>query len=193
MLEKGVRRVKAINSAAQPIAGVAQSMQVGPFVGKTNLSVVVMDDFKLIFGLEFLRDTCSAVLPHVDSLMMLRAKPCIIPTLADQTREKNLSAMQFEKGCKQMDQEIELVPGTKPPARAPHQISQLELVELKKQLNDMLESGMIKPAKSSYGATILFQKKADGSLCMCCDYQALNKITVKNKYPMKGSSEPSQE
>ncbi|KAK4394443.1 hypothetical protein Sango_1598600 [Sesamum angolense] len=73
VLEKGVGRVKAINSAAQPIAGVAKSVliKVGPFKGKTNLSVVVMDDFKLILGLEFLRDTCIAVLPHVDSLMML--------------------------------------------------------------------------------------------------------------------------
>ncbi|KAK4382077.1 hypothetical protein Sango_2907900 [Sesamum angolense] len=73
VLEKGVARVKAINSAAQPIAGVAKSVliKVGPFEGKTNLSVVVMDDFKLILGLEFLRDTRTAVLPHVDSLMML--------------------------------------------------------------------------------------------------------------------------
>ncbi|KAK4391957.1 RNA-directed DNA polymerase [Sesamum angolense] len=80
VLEKGVGQVKAINSAAQPIAGVAKSVliKVGPFEGKTNISVVVMDGFKLILGLEFLRDTGTAVLPHVDSLMMLGAKPCII-------------------------------------------------------------------------------------------------------------------
>lgn len=46
----------------------------------------------------------------------------------------------------------------------------------------MLESGIIVPAKSPYGAPVLFQKKADGSLRMCCDYRALNKITVKNSY-----------
>ncbi|KAL0381911.1 UNVERIFIED_CONTAM: RNA-directed DNA polymerase [Sesamum latifolium] len=235
VLEKGVGRVKAINSAAQPIAGVAKSVliKVGPFEGKTNLSVVVMDDFKLILGLEFLRDTRTAVLPHVDSLMMMGTKPCVIPTLAGRTGEKNLSAMQFEKGCKRsepsylctlrfdeieeasgpipgvvkkllrefedvmpdelprklppkrtVDHEIELVPGTKPPARAPYRMSQPELVELRKQLKEMLESGIIKPAKSPYGAPVLFQKKADGSLRMCCDYRALNKITVKNKYPI---------
>ncbi|KAL0411015.1 UNVERIFIED_CONTAM: Retrovirus-related Pol polyprotein from transposon [Sesamum latifolium] len=191
VLEKGVGRVKAINSAAQPIAGVAKSVliKVGPFEGKTNLSVVVMDDFKLILGLEFLRDTRTAVLPHVDSLMMMGTKPCVIPTLAGRTGEKNLSAMQFEKGCKRsepsylctlrfdeieeasgpipgvvkkllrefedvmpdelprklppkrtVDHEIELVPGTKPPARAPYRMSQPELVELRKQLKEMLES-----------------------------------------------------
>ncbi|KAL2237930.1 UNVERIFIED_CONTAM: hypothetical protein Sindi_0984700 [Sesamum indicum] len=97
VLEKGVGRVKAINSAAQPIAGVAKSVliKVGAYEGKTNLSVVVMDDFKLILGLEFLRDTRTAVLPHVDSLMMMGAKPCVIPTLAGRTAGKNLSVMQF--------------------------------------------------------------------------------------------------
>ncbi|KAL0416331.1 UNVERIFIED_CONTAM: hypothetical protein Slati_3465000 [Sesamum latifolium] len=55
VLEKGVGRVKAINSAAQPIAGVAKSVliKVGAYEGKTNLSVMVMDDLKLILGLDF--------------------------------------------------------------------------------------------------------------------------------------------
>ncbi|KAL0307250.1 UNVERIFIED_CONTAM: hypothetical protein Sradi_6142300 [Sesamum radiatum] len=92
VLEKGVRRVKAINSAAQPIADVAKSVliKVGHFEGKTNLSIVVMDDFKFILGLEFLQDTRTAVLPYVDSLMILWAKPYIIPTLAGGWREKSI-------------------------------------------------------------------------------------------------------
>ncbi|KAL0413713.1 UNVERIFIED_CONTAM: RNA-directed DNA polymerase [Sesamum radiatum] len=69
----------------------------------------------------------------------------------------------------------------KPPARAPYRMSQPKLVELRKQLKDMLKSGIINTARSPYGVLVLFQKKANGSLCMCCDYRALNKITVKNK------------
>ncbi|KAL0331210.1 UNVERIFIED_CONTAM: Transposon Tf2-11 polyprotein [Sesamum angustifolium] len=69
-----------------------------------------------------------------------------------------------------VDHEIELVPGTKPPARAPYRMSQPELVELRKQLKEMLESGIIKPAKSPYGAPVLFQKKADGSLHLRSGY-----------------------
>ncbi|XP_022857861.1 uncharacterized protein LOC111378821, partial [Olea europaea var. sylvestris] len=83
-----------------------------------------------------------------------------------------------------VDHEIELIPGAKPPARAPYRMSQPELEKLRKQLGEMLESGIIVPAKSPYGAPVLFQKKADGSLRMCCDYRALNKITVKNSYPI---------
>ena len=48
----------------------------------------------------------------------------------------------------------------------------------------MIDNGFIRPSKSPYGAPVLFVKKKDGSLRMCIDYRALNKITVKNKYPL---------
>ncbi|KAK3043840.1 hypothetical protein RJ639_000539 [Escallonia herrerae] len=69
-LEKGCGRVKAINSAAQPVAGIARSVliKIGPYEGRTNFSVVIMDDFKLILGLEFLRDTKTTVMPCTNSL-----------------------------------------------------------------------------------------------------------------------------
>jgi hypothetical protein len=86
--------------------------------------------------------------------------------------------------ARDVDHEIELVPGTKPPARAPYRMSQPELAELRKQLTEMLEGGIIVPAKSPFGAPVLFQKKQDGSLRFCVDYRALNKITVKNRYPI---------
>nr|XP_016483981.1 PREDICTED: RNA-directed DNA polymerase homolog [Nicotiana tabacum] len=81
-----------------------------------------------------------------------------------------------------MDHEIELVPGAKPPARAPYRMSQPELTELRRQLMKMLDTGIIVPSKSSYGSHVLFQKKQNGTLRICVDYRALKKITVKNKY-----------
>jgi hypothetical protein len=59
-----------------------------------------------------------------------------------------------------------------------------ELEEFRKQLKELLDAGQIQPSKSPYGAPVLFQKKHDGSLRMCIDYRALNKLTVKNKYPI---------
>ncbi|KAL0354321.1 UNVERIFIED_CONTAM: hypothetical protein Sangu_1013400 [Sesamum angustifolium] len=94
------RLCESLLGAGEIWARAGERSSVGPFKGKTNVSIVVMDDFKLILGLKFLQDTRTAVLPHVDSLMMLWAKPCIIPTLAGRTREKNLLTMQFEKGYK---------------------------------------------------------------------------------------------
>ena len=59
-----------------------------------------------------------------------------------------------------------------------------ELLELRKQLKELLDSGMIQPSRASFGAPVLFQKKHDRSLRICLDYCALNKVTVKNKYPI---------
>lgn len=83
-----------------------------------------------------------------------------------------------------IDHEIELVPGAKPPTRAPYRMAPPELAELRRQLNDLLKAGFIRPSKAPYGAPVLFQKKQDGSLRLCIDCRALNKVTVLNHYPI---------
>ncbi|RVW59550.1 Transposon Tf2-12 polyprotein [Vitis vinifera] len=82
------------------------------------------------------------------------------------------------------DHKIELEPGAKPPAMGPYRMAPPELEELRRQLKELLDAGFIQPSKAPYGAPVLFQKKHDGSLRMCIDYRALNKVTVKNKYPI---------
>lgn len=82
------------------------------------------------------------------------------------------------------DHRIELEPGSTPPNRATYRMSPREMDELRKQLNDLIEHGFIQPSTSPYGAPVLFAKKKDGSLRMCVDYRALNRITIKNKYPL---------
>ena len=79
---------------------------------------------------------------------------------------------------------IELVPGTNPVSIAPYRMAPLELRELKVQLQDLLDKGFIRPSTSPWGAPVLFVKKKDGSLRMCVDYRQLNKVTIKNKYPL---------
>ena len=74
--------------------------------------------------------------------------------------------------------------GTKPPAQASYRMSPVELLELRKQLRELLDAGLIQPLRVPYGEPVLFQKKHDDSLCMCVDYRALNKVTIKNKYPI---------
>ena len=59
-----------------------------------------------------------------------------------------------------------------------------ELEELKKQLQELLDKGLIQPSVSPWGAPVLFVKKKDGSLRLCMDYRELNRVTVKNKYPL---------
>nr|CAD1829976.1 unnamed protein product [Ananas comosus var. bracteatus] len=85
---------------------------------------------------------------------------------------------------REVDHAIELEPGAKPPAKAPYRMAPPELEELQRQLKDLLDVGFIRPSKAPYGAPVLFQRKSDGSLRLCIDYRALNKVTVKNKYPI---------
>ena len=83
-----------------------------------------------------------------------------------------------------IDHEIELLPGAKPPAKNAYRMAPPELAELRKQLDELLNAGFVRPAKAPYGAPVLFQKKNDGSMRLCIDYHALNKITVRNRYPL---------
>ncbi|KAD4584296.1 hypothetical protein E3N88_21897 [Mikania micrantha] len=79
---------------------------------------------------------------------------------------------------------IDLISGAKPIAKAPYRLAPSELQELMTQLQDLLDKGFIRPSISPWGAPVLFVKKKDGSLRMCIDYRELNKVTVKNKYPL---------
>ncbi|KAL0537061.1 hypothetical protein IC582_026029 [Cucumis melo] len=79
---------------------------------------------------------------------------------------------------------IELEPGTVPISRAPYRMAPAELKELKVQLHELLDKGFIRPSVSPWGAPVLFVKKKDGSMRLCIDYRELNKVTVKNRYPL---------
>jgi len=83
-----------------------------------------------------------------------------------------------------VDHRIELEPGQQPPSRPTYRMSQPELDELNRQLTELMSKGHIQESKSPYGAPVLFVKKKDGTMRMCVDYRALNKITIKNKYPL---------
>ncbi|KAL0560579.1 hypothetical protein IC582_000988 [Cucumis melo] len=79
---------------------------------------------------------------------------------------------------------IELEPGTVPISRAPYRMAPEELKELNVQLQELLNKGFIRPSVSPWGAPVLFVKKKDGSMRLCIDYRELNKVTVKNRYPL---------
>nr|GFA93497.1 putative reverse transcriptase domain-containing protein [Tanacetum cinerariifolium] len=85
---------------------------------------------------------------------------------------------------RQVEFKIELILGAAPVARAPYRLAPSELKELSNQLKELSEKGFIRLISSPWGAPVLFVKKKDGSFRMCIDYRELNKLTVKNRYPL---------
>ncbi|GJX59240.1 putative reverse transcriptase domain-containing protein [Tanacetum coccineum] len=84
----------------------------------------------------------------------------------------------------QVEFQIDLVPGAAPVAWVPFRLAPSEMKELSDQLQELSNKGFIRSSSSPWGAPVLFVKKKDGSFRMCIDYQELNKLTVKNRYPL---------
>ena len=85
---------------------------------------------------------------------------------------------------REIDFTIELQLGTSPISMAPHRMAPVELRELKTQLQELLDKEFIRPSTSPWGAPTLFAKKKDGTLRLCIDYRQLNRVTIKNRYPL---------
>ncbi|GJU55112.1 putative reverse transcriptase domain-containing protein [Tanacetum coccineum] len=118
--------------------------------------------------------------------------------IEDKSREKRLEDVPIVRdfpevfpkdlpglpSTRQVEFQIDLVPGVAPVARAPYQLAPFEMKELSEQLQELSDKGFIRPSSSPWGAPVLFVKKKDGLFWMCIDYRELNKLTVKNRYPL---------
>ncbi|RVW28400.1 RNA-directed DNA polymerase-like [Vitis vinifera] len=165
-----------------------------------------MNDFKMVLGMDFLQKVKPMPLPFLCSMVIIEEeKPCMAPTVIEGRKDdgpgepmpmeikgvldefKDMMLPELPKRLpprKEEDHKIELEPRAKPPAMGPYRMASPKLEELRRQLKELLNAGFIQPSKAPYGTPILFQKKHDGSLRMCVDYWALNKVMVKNKYPI---------
>ena len=109
----------------------------------------------------------------IDDVPIVRDYPDVFP--------EDLPGIPPER---QVEFRIDLVPGAAPIAKAPYRLAPPEMQELSTQLQELLDKGFIRPSSSPWGAPILFVRKKDGSHRMCIDYRELNKVTVKNRYPL---------
>nr|GEX37860.1 hypothetical protein [Tanacetum cinerariifolium] len=102
----------------------------------------------------------------------------------DKSKEKRLEDVPIVQDFPEVFPEDLPVLGAAPVARAPYRLAPSEMKELSDQLKELADKGFIRPSSSPWGASVLFVKKKDGSFWMCIDYRELNKLTVKNRYPL---------
>ncbi|GKE82102.1 putative reverse transcriptase domain-containing protein, partial [Tanacetum coccineum] len=144
-----------------------------------NLMPVELGSFDAIIGMDWLAKYQAVI-------------------VEDKSKEKRLEDVQIVQDfpevfpedlpglppTRQVEFQIDLVPGAAPVARAPYRLAPSEMKELSEQLKELSDKGFIRPSSSPWGAPVLFVKKKDGSFRMCIDYRELNKLTVKNRYPL---------
>ena len=132
---------------------------------------------------KLLRQGCEAYLAHVvdtkketpilDDIPVVREFPDVFP--------EELPGLSPDR---EIEFSIDLIPGVEQVSKAPYRMAPVEMKELAKQLQELLDKAVIRPSVSPWGAPVLFVKKKDGSMRLCIDYRELNKLTIKNKYPL---------
>ena len=123
-------------------------------------------------------DTVSNTLDHNSRLQLL------LPKYEDVFHAPNLTMSGASSLGDLTPECIPIIPGSMPYNRPPFRLSTKEKTEIEQQVKTALDNGWIEQSSSAYGAPVLFVPKPDGSLRTCIDYRGLNKITVKNKFPM---------
>ncbi|GJR52649.1 putative reverse transcriptase domain-containing protein [Tanacetum coccineum] len=177
-----------------------------------DLMPVELGSFDVIIGMDWLAKYHALIvcdekvvrIPYGDEVLIIRGDDCDGGTQVtskkteDKSKEKRLEDVLivqeftevFPKDlpgllpARQVEFQIDLVPGAAHVARAPYRLEPAKMQELSTQLQKLSDKGFIRPSSSPWGAPILFVKKKDGSFRMCIDYRELNKLTVKNRYPL---------
>ncbi|GJS21986.1 putative reverse transcriptase domain-containing protein [Tanacetum coccineum] len=179
------REVKRLKQSRIPLVKVRWNSKRGPeFDVAFDL---LRDALSAIFGLSELKEISQRVANTIEAIAMNVGIKGTAGVIAQSERTETMKTKLevLEHGLpptRQVEFQIDLVPGAAPVARAPYRLAPSEMKELSEQLKELSDKGFIRPSSSPWGAPVLFVKKKDGSFWMCIDYRELNKLTMKNRY-----------
>ncbi|GJS14328.1 putative reverse transcriptase domain-containing protein [Tanacetum coccineum] len=155
-------------------------LEIEGHVFDINLIPFGSGSFDVIIGMDWLSDHKTGIIFHekveeqkLGEIVVVRDFP-----------EVFLNDLSGLPPIREIEFRIELIPGAIPVAKSPYRFAPSEMEELSRQLKELQDKGFIRPSSSPWGAPVLFVKKKDGSFRMCIDYRELNKLTIKNRYPL---------
>ncbi|GJV91325.1 putative reverse transcriptase domain-containing protein [Tanacetum coccineum] len=170
---------------------------------KIDLMPIDLGSFDVIIGMDWLAKNhavivCDEKIKYMEKGCQLFLVQVTMKENKDKSKEKRLEDVPTVRDfpevfpedlpglppIRQVEFQINLVPGAALVARAQYRLAPSEMEELSTQLQELSDKGFIRPSSSPWGAPVLFVKKKDGSFRMCLDYRELNKLTVKNRYPL---------
>ncbi|GJU84593.1 putative reverse transcriptase domain-containing protein [Tanacetum coccineum] len=179
------------------IKGCTLTLLNQPF--EIDLMPIKLGSFDTVFGMDWLskyhaKILCGEKVVHIP----INGETLIIRVMEKKLDEKRLEDIPVVKEFSnvfpedlpglppvhQVEFQIDLILRVVPVARTPYRLSPSEMQELFNQLQELADRGFIRPSTSPWGAPILFIKKKDRSFKMCIDYRELNKLTIKNRYPL---------
>jgi hypothetical protein len=132
-----------------------------------------------------MRKGCQAYAIQVTNLAEKEDKPKLEDfSILDDFRDMFVDEILELPPRREIDFSIDLLPSSAPISKMPYRMSLPKLIELKIQLQELLDKEYIRPSVSPWGAPVLFVKKKDGTLRLCIDYRQLNKMNIKNKYTL---------
>ena len=132
---------------------------------------------------KYLRKGCEVYLAYVLNTDMTGSKLESVP-VACEFPDVFPEELPGLPPIREVEFSIDLLPSTAPISIAPYWMAPTLLKELKAQLQELTDKGFVRPSFSPWGALVLFVKKKDGSMRLCINYRQLNKVTIKNKYPL---------
>ncbi|GJX80169.1 putative reverse transcriptase domain-containing protein [Tanacetum coccineum] len=181
------------------IQGCTLTLLNQPF--KIDLMPIKLGSFDVVIGMDWLskyhaKILCDEKVVHIPingETLIIRVQ--VMEKKSDEKRLEDIPVVRefpevFPEDLpglppvRQVEFQIDLIPGATPVARAPYRLAPSEMQELSNQLQELADRGFIRPSTSPWGALVLFVKKKDGSFRMCIDYRELNKLTIKNRYPL---------
>ncbi|GKC23768.1 putative reverse transcriptase domain-containing protein, partial [Tanacetum coccineum] len=167
-VELADRRIIRLNTM---LRGCTLNILNHPF--NIDLMPVELGSFDAIIGMDWLETKDKSEKKRLEDVPIVRDFPNVFP--------EDLPGLP---PTRQVEFQIDLILAAAPVARAPYRLAPSGMKELLEQLKELSDKGFIRPSSSPWGALVLFVKKKDGSFWMCIDYRELNKLTVKNRYPL---------